>query len=196
LYDAHLDTQLVHSGAYVRVGDTLGLVGTTGNARGTLAHLHFGIYRRGEGALDPYPFIHATRERPAAPADTSTLGRWARIARGGAELRPAPDDRAARLSALPRYTAVRVMAATGRWLRVALPDGARGYVPASRTEAASRPIRTERPRSAVAVRDRPAAVAAVMDSIGPGEAIPVYGRFGQFLYVHAPGGRAGWMAED
>src|SRR5690606_6321435 len=45
LYYAHLDSQLVAGGERVRVGDTLGLVGNTGNARTTPPHLHFGIYR-------------------------------------------------------------------------------------------------------------------------------------------------------
>ena len=53
LYYAHLDSQTVIPGARVRVGDTLGLVGNTGNARTTPPHLHFGIYRRGEGPIEP-----------------------------------------------------------------------------------------------------------------------------------------------
>lgn len=60
LYYAHLDSQLVHSGQRVEVGDTLGLVGNTGNARATPPHLHFGVYGRG-GAVDPYPFLVGRR---------------------------------------------------------------------------------------------------------------------------------------
>ena len=143
--------------------------------------------------MDPYPFIHTPRERPTPPADTSTLGRWARITRGGTELRPIPDERSHRLTVLARHTAVRVQAATGRWLRVTLPDGASGYVAASRTEPASTPIRTARRAGIAPVLDRPAPIAAVMDSVAPGEAVPVYGQFGQFLYVQTHGGRPGWM---
>ncbi|HEX8298291.1 MAG TPA: M23 family metallopeptidase [Rubricoccaceae bacterium] len=61
LYYAHLDAQQVSAGERVDAGDTLGLVGTTGNAAGTPPHLHFGIYGRG-GAVDPGPFVRA---RPA-----------------------------------------------------------------------------------------------------------------------------------
>lgn len=57
LYYAHLDKQLVQAGEYVKKGDTLGLVGNTGNAKYTPAHLHFGIYTWG-GAIDPYPYIN------------------------------------------------------------------------------------------------------------------------------------------
>jgi murein DD-endopeptidase MepM/ murein hydrolase activator NlpD len=57
LYYAHLDEQHVSTGARVRSGDVLGTVGNTGNARTTPPHLHFGIYERGSGAIDPYWFI-------------------------------------------------------------------------------------------------------------------------------------------
>ena len=42
LYYAHLDSQLVRAGTEVQAGDTVGLVGNTGNARTTPPHLHFG----------------------------------------------------------------------------------------------------------------------------------------------------------
>jgi peptidoglycan LD-endopeptidase LytH len=72
LYYAHLDTQLVKAGSYVRRGDVLGTVGNTGNARGGPTHLHFGIYARG-GAVDPLPYLvnpirprwHAAGRRPS-----------------------------------------------------------------------------------------------------------------------------------
>ena len=57
LYYAHLDRQLVREGERVSPGDTVGLVGRTGNARTTPAHLHFGVYRRGEGPVDPLWFV-------------------------------------------------------------------------------------------------------------------------------------------
>jgi murein DD-endopeptidase MepM/ murein hydrolase activator NlpD len=57
LYYAHLDEQLVTMGTRVKAGDVLGTVGNTGNARTTPPHLHFGIYERGHGAIDPYWFI-------------------------------------------------------------------------------------------------------------------------------------------
>ncbi len=57
LYYAHLDEQLVTTGMRVRAGEVLGRVGNTGNARTTPPHLHFGIYERGTGAIDPDAFI-------------------------------------------------------------------------------------------------------------------------------------------
>ena len=49
LYYAHLDSQAVVNGQLIEVGDTLGFVGNTGNARTTPPHLHFGVYRSGMG---------------------------------------------------------------------------------------------------------------------------------------------------
>ena len=60
-YYAHLERQAVTAGARVRAGDVVGYVGNTGNARTTPPHLHFGIYQRGEGPIDPLPFVHGAR---------------------------------------------------------------------------------------------------------------------------------------
>jgi murein DD-endopeptidase MepM/ murein hydrolase activator NlpD len=57
-YYAHLDEYApgIRPGLEVKPGDTLGYVGTTGNARGTPPHLHFGIYTP-TGATNPYPLL-------------------------------------------------------------------------------------------------------------------------------------------
>jgi murein DD-endopeptidase MepM/ murein hydrolase activator NlpD len=68
LYYAHLDEQRVRTGQRVRRGDVIGTVGNTGNARTTPPHLHFGIYERARGAIDPYWFI-------APPAAATTTAR-------------------------------------------------------------------------------------------------------------------------
>jgi murein DD-endopeptidase MepM/ murein hydrolase activator NlpD len=63
LYYAHLDTQLVEAGQFVRRGEVIGTVGNTGNAATTPPHLHFGVYvrRAGQrgGATDPVSFLRA-----------------------------------------------------------------------------------------------------------------------------------------
>jgi murein DD-endopeptidase MepM/ murein hydrolase activator NlpD len=56
-YFAHLDAfSDVDRGDWVAPGAILGFVGTTGNARGTPPHLHYGIYTAG-GAVNPYPLL-------------------------------------------------------------------------------------------------------------------------------------------
>ena len=59
LYYAHLDRQLVRDGQAIKQGDTLGLIGNTGNAKYTAPHLHFGIYTP-DGPVDPFPFVNKT----------------------------------------------------------------------------------------------------------------------------------------
>jgi murein DD-endopeptidase MepM/ murein hydrolase activator NlpD len=60
-YYAHLDAFQpgLHAGERVRAGDRLGRVGTSGNARGTPPHLHFGIYpaTRAFWPVDPTPAL-------------------------------------------------------------------------------------------------------------------------------------------
>ena len=197
LYYAHLDTQLVSPGTRVRVGDTLGLVGNSGNAAGTSPHLHFGIYKRGAGPVDPFPFVHEPRQQPPALiASTDVLGDWARVRRGAARLRAAPAESALLLSELAGHTPVRVVAATGGWYRVQLPDGGTGYVVARAVESTDRPVGRERVAASRHVRDAPTATSAVLDSIAPGATVPVLGRFNGYLLVEAPGGRAGWISSD
>jgi murein DD-endopeptidase MepM/ murein hydrolase activator NlpD len=57
-YYAHLDRfGTFREGDVVEPGDVLGYVGTSGNARGTPSHLHYGIYRG--RALNPYSRLAA-----------------------------------------------------------------------------------------------------------------------------------------
>jgi murein DD-endopeptidase MepM/ murein hydrolase activator NlpD len=60
-YYAHLERQAVSLGQRVEAGDVVGYVGNTGNAITTPPHLHFGIYHRGEGPIDPLPFVDGDR---------------------------------------------------------------------------------------------------------------------------------------
>ena len=77
LYYAHLDKQLVEAGQRVKKGDTLGLVGNTGNARFTPSHLHFGIYNY-HGAVDPWPFVDKNIKIAGAikPRELDTYLQW------------------------------------------------------------------------------------------------------------------------
>ena len=68
-YYAHLDGWApgLHDYQVVRAGDALGMVGDTGNARGTPPHLHYGIYGP-QGALNPHPRLRDATN----PAFTAT----------------------------------------------------------------------------------------------------------------------------
>ena len=63
-YYAHLDRFAdVRAGDVIAAGTILGYVGTTGNARGTPPHLHYGIYRFRGGAINPYPLLRKSEPR-------------------------------------------------------------------------------------------------------------------------------------
>jgi peptidoglycan LD-endopeptidase LytH len=57
-YYAHLERfGRKKEGDIVRRGDVIGYVGDSGNAKGTPPHLHYGIYKFGGGAINPYPLL-------------------------------------------------------------------------------------------------------------------------------------------
>ncbi len=129
LYYAHLDSHAVQAGQRVRTGDTIGYVGNTGNARTTPPHLHFGIYRRGRGPIDPLAHVRlVSAEPPAILADTARLGRSGvtRVAR--ATLREAPHASSEALREIPNATALQIMGVSERWYRVQFDDGTSGYL--------------------------------------------------------------------
>ena len=73
-YYAHLNSVAdIKIGQRIVPGDLLGTVGTTGNARATPPHLHYGIYRRGEGAINPFPLLinRLAEDQPPTPTRTS-----------------------------------------------------------------------------------------------------------------------------
>ena len=195
LYYAHLDSQAVSSGARVEVGDTLGFVGNTGNARTTPPHLHFGIYRRGEGPVDPYWFVYRPRGTvPRLVADTSSLGKWIRPSALRATLFAGPSTSADTVALFGRHTAMMVLSAAGEFYRVRMPDGVIGFVTARLTEPAIRSI------AAVPVGETILARPAVTH--GPGDIVAVVGerdnvgvvaRFGEFALVRSSGGLTGWV---
>ena len=141
LYYAHLDRHAVSAGQRVRIGDTLGFVGNTGNARTTRPHLHFAIYRRGEGPIDPYPFVRLITAQPAAlAADTSKLGALGVTTAQRTALLVTPSADGDTVRRLSRNTNVQIVGAVGRWYRVQLEDGVAGYVMARGVGQAQRPV--------------------------------------------------------
>jgi murein DD-endopeptidase MepM/ murein hydrolase activator NlpD len=131
MYYAHLDTAIVREGQRVRVGDTIGFVGNTGNARTTNPHLHFGIYRRGRGPIDPFPYVRrTTATAPIIRADTVQLGVRATTRTAYAVVRQSPVADADTIRRVDRDTPVWIMGAAGNWYRVQLTDGTAGYLPA------------------------------------------------------------------
>ena len=193
LYYAHLDRHYVTAGQNVDIGDTLGFVGNTGNARTTPPHLHFGIYRRGQGPLDPYPFVYRSATRPPAiVADTSEIGTLAR-SRARTPLLASLEGQAATVATVNAATPLQIDAASGGWFRVRLPDGTAGYVASRFVESTRRAVRQTTVSSGTPLRDRPAADASVI-ATAQGGALPVIGQFADYALVDAGEGRTAWVS--
>lgn len=93
LYYAHLDSIEPISGRSVKRGDTLGYVGNSGNARTTSPHLHFGIYKNYQGAIDPLYHIFKM-ENPEFNARPDTLKLFSMKVTGNtANLRDQPNSK-------------------------------------------------------------------------------------------------------
>lgn len=129
IYYAHLDSQAVSRGDLLSPGDTVGFVGNTGNARTTPPHLHFGVYARGEGPVDPFPFVRfVPTELPDVEADLALTGSVGQASSAGIRLRAHPSTSGEVLAELDPDGPFRVVGAAGNWYRVRLPDGSEGYV--------------------------------------------------------------------
>ena len=192
LYYAHLDSHSVESGQQVKVGDQLGTVGNTGNARTTPPHLHFGVYAR--GAVDPLPYLARMRTEPQSfTVDLNRVGSWSRTTDSDVVVRTGPNSGARVVTTLNRHTPVLVWGASAQWYRVELPNGAHGYIIGATTESAT-PLRKESVVSISNLLDHPAPQGATIQQVAPGSELPVLGSWGQFLYVQTPTGLNGWLS--
>ncbi|MDR7131067.1 murein DD-endopeptidase MepM/ murein hydrolase activator NlpD [Algoriphagus sp. 4150] len=125
LYFAHLDSQLVRNLQRVNLGDTLGLVGNTGNAITTAPHLHFGIYQ--SGAINPFPAIK--NDFIAAPKlSDQQLPPVMKVNVSQANLRNGPSTKSVVISKLKVDMPVFIKAATADWFQIETIDGTIGFL--------------------------------------------------------------------
>ena len=189
LYYAHLDEQIVSDGQAVKPGDTLGLMGNTGNARTTPPHLHFGIYTR-EGAVDPLPFVNPkTSDVKAVRSDTSLLGATLRTS-GNAVLTVSGANSTITLKS---GIVVRPRAAFANSYRIELPDGTSGYLAANKLSETSRPLQKQKLNSAqLDLYDSPDSSAAIKLRLRDGQSVDVLGSFNGYELIKW-GEETGWI---
>lgn len=124
LYYAHLDSIAVTEGKRVKVGDTLGFVGNTGNAKTTPPHLHFGIYKS-RGAINPLPFIKKTEiqpnEKPSAIKKAVTLNNRAAVHKG-------PSSVFKQFGNLKKNDTIIVLGKNQKWFHIQTSDSLKGFV--------------------------------------------------------------------
>ncbi|MFD2515108.1 peptidoglycan DD-metalloendopeptidase family protein [Pontibacter locisalis] len=194
LYYAHLDSQLVSPGQRVQPGDTIGFIGNTGNAKTTKPHLHFGIYRSGRGATNPYPYVHASSvTAPPVKIDATHIGNWIRIAARSANVRLQPNINSDVYTTLPQHTPLLVTGGTTDWYRIRLPHGKEAYVASSLVEATHKPINSGKLSEAAPVLDQPYTGAPAMDHLKAGSSIAVMGKYKEFSLIKNETGMIGWL---
>lgn len=196
LYYAHLDSQLVQSGQFVKTGDTLGLVGNTGNAKYTAPHLHFGIYAVG-GAIDPINFVNpVTKTAGKISASLANLDKEVRNKGKTNKLYSGPDAGPATFTLLEQNTLLRVEAATGNQYKVSLPDGQKGYVGSGAINSITDPLHRMKLTKNTALLDAPDSLAARKTILDAGMSISVLANFRKFFFVSAGDGQNGWIDKN
>ena len=194
LYYAHLDSQLVTPGQRVQIGDTLGLIGNTGNAITTSPHLHFGIYRFGHGATNPYPYLYEPQEKvPDVKIDAALVGNWVRVSAKTANIRMQPTTKSTVYATLPQNTPLQVTGGASDWYRVALPNGNEAYIAGSLIEATTKPVGYEKLAAETDLLDEADIRAGAKDSLSAGSRIAVLGDYNGFKLVRNDAGELGWI---
>ncbi|MDO8302267.1 MAG: M23 family metallopeptidase [Sedimentisphaerales bacterium] len=190
-YYAHLDSIAVSAGDSVRRGETLGTVGNTGNAITTSPHLHFGIYKFAQGAVDPLPMVGRKKSvTPYAPPRVEPASRWLSINTEKANLRSGPSLKTTTVTSLMRAELLQVDSVAGDWLRVTTGNGTKGFIARRLTETPSDWMLTLT-ENYVAF-SLPDDTAPVVGNFSAGDKLPTLGRFGSFAWVKMPGGVYAW----
>lgn len=186
LYYAHLDEQLVMDGQEVKAGDTIGLVGNTGNARSTPPHLHFGIYTFG-GAIDPLPFVNPVIKSPSAVPK--------HLADFKGELRIASNVKVSKggvTNLLKNNTLVKTLAINSSEVRLLLPDATPASIPFSKLEQLTT-IQVRKLKEDATVFESPQSSGIRKTMLQAGEEVSILAYFGTYIYIKTEAGINGWM---
>ncbi|MBO3697372.1 M23 family metallopeptidase [Roseivirga sp. E12] len=191
LYFAHLNEILVEKGDRIKLGDTLGTVGNTGNARTTPPHLHFGIYQN--GAKNPINHLRAQGKRLRRVNGTlDLLGAEVRLNKDISMRTNLNGRNSVRLSKDQIATAIGINA---NQYRIELPDGRSGYVSKNALTSLEMPLErlyTHTEGILLKKPDRRAFYAQVSSD----EELSVLGKNRDFWLVSNSAGETGWITND
>lgn len=191
LYYAHLDSQIVVQGQRVKRGDTIGLIGNTGNAKNTPPHLHFGIYTIG-GAINPLPFINPEVKEPSKiSASLEMLNRFLRASRS-TSLYAEPSAKSARIQTVEKEEPVYILAATTNWYKVKSLSNEIGYVSSQLLTSGN--LRQFSLKQSQKLKTQPMEIAPAKLSIDAGENVEVRGVYKDFYLVKYKE-MEGWMSK-
>jgi len=191
LYFAHLDELIAKQGTYVKIGDTLGTVGNTGNARTTPPHLHFGVYKN--GAVDPINFLRPVRHKlKEVGDDLGLLGAYARLNRN-AKMKSDPTKKGHQGS-LSKNEIARIVGVNSGAYRVQLANGEEGYITRRYLSDTESPLQTLSIQVDGDLLKRPDETTHT-SMLKAGEAVAILGRHKDFWLVRNDLGEMGWITE-
>lgn len=191
LYFAHLNEILVEKGDQIKLGDTLGTVGNTGNARTTPPHLHFGIYKN--GATNPINHLRAQGKRlKRVDNEFGLLGSEVRLTRNASMRNDINGNESIRVSKNQIATAIGINA---NQYRIKLPNGKMGYVNKNSLASLEMPLETLYTNADGALLKKPDRRAIFAD-IASDEQLSVLGKSRDFWFVSNSSGQTGWITND
>jgi hypothetical protein len=192
-YYAHLERAAFNGTRTVSTGEVIGYVGNSGNAVTTPTHLHFGVYRRGYGAMDPLPRL-AARVFDSIPEPPEFSPRHVRTHAGKLNLRAEPDRASEVLEQLDAGSIVRTSAIRGDWLRVTTPADVSGWIHKDYQDDAE-PLGRWRVVAPTLLLDTVTGNARPVALVAPDEELDVIGTYATHLLVqNADGQKTGWIA--
>ena len=193
LYFAHLQESKVEEGQWVEPGDLVGTVGNSGNARTTPTHLHFGVYLRRRGPINPYYYLHSINGDPdPIEVDSALLGNWVRPQRIECACARGPSRRRLVLLELDAATPLRIVGAAGNYLKIQLPDGLAGYAETRLLTPDPPPLGQETMAGDSDLWSEPTPAGVPIGRVEAGAEIHILGKFANFRLVQELG-RLAWL---
>ncbi len=191
LYFAHLNEILVEKGDQIKLGDTLGTVGNTGNARTTPPHLHFGIYQN--GATNPINHLKAQGKRlRKVDNDFGLLGIEIRVNRSTKMLDDTNGQASVRLN---KNQIARAIGINANQYRIVLPDGRAGYVNRNALSPLDKPLEKLYTATQGVLLKKPDR-RSIFAEVPSDEQLLVLGMNRDFWLVENSSGDIGWITND
>ncbi|UII22152.1 peptidoglycan DD-metalloendopeptidase family protein [Fulvivirga ligni] len=192
-YFAHLDQQLVSSGERVKQGDTLGLVGNTGNAKNTPPHLHFGIYS--SGSKDPLAWVKVAEKMiDDFKIDSVQFSSLFVTTSKTLNLRSGPGTNFTPIDQLANNTILKIIGQFQDWFRIELPNNQQGFVFKNliKPTGSGEPLTIKKDQTLLS---QASADSIPITQLLANSKVSVLGRYNQFQFVRTLDGQSGWISE-